>query len=138
MHLLFSLLNQKTISILAFALLIHSTQSNATNQLTAPKNHLHIELRGKYGTQTTKIYKKNGKWICQTEHFPYFEAAESPIDKINWTKLSSEAKEYSLPCRDKVSIEDKRRKKIKKLLGCREAEQMKKTIEEIDSLCGRY
>lgn len=117
--------------------LFYSSFTYGNDTLQVPKTHVLIEVHGKYAIQRTHIFKKNDKWICKTEHSPYFEPTKNPLEKIDWEKLDSESKEYKLPCRDKIVIKDQLKKTTKILKSCREAEWMKKIIEEIDHLCGR-
>jgi|GEM_PF-4949627 len=111
----------------------------AATQIPIPKSYVLVQIHGKYAIQTTKIFNYKKKWICQTEDLPYFEAKKNPLEEIHWTDLKSEIKnQHSENCRDHVLLQDRRTKPFKMVTGCLSSAEIKKTIEEINKLCGRF
>jgi hypothetical protein len=110
--------------------------SFAANAL-APAKKFTVFIHGKYADRWLKIYQDHGKWICEANEFPYFEAKGNPLRDLNWKKLEAESKRATPGCRDQVTLTDDLGRQSKKITSCLDLPRIKHWADEISQRCGR-
>lgn len=106
--------------------------------IQVPKKHFLLQIRGKYGTQISRLFQEGKKWICQTELLPYFESSQDPLKGIDWAAIVTDSKEAQVNCRDRVFFEDRRKSPVKKIATCLSSKATLDVVQVINQGCGRY
>ena len=83
-----------------------------------------------------KITFKDKKWVCQTNHFPYYEASENPLAQLNWIALEKESESVPKPCKEPVALENGLDGKSKKrIVTCFGQKETLSLYERVSRLC---
>lgn len=91
--------------------------SQASWAKTAPKTFT-IMVKVAQDKTWYRIHQEGKSWICQTKHFPFFEAPENPLRDLDWKALEAEAKAMPKACAYPVSMKNELLKKSKTIVTC--------------------
>ncbi len=94
-----------------------------------------ILVKRKYDNAYYKITKEGKLWICKTNHFPYYEAKENPLAKMNWKELEKESKSFPQQCQAPVVLENSLDGKAKMISTCLSQKETLSLYERISELC---
>ncbi len=84
----------------------------------AAKPMFTLMVKRKYDKVWYKVIQDGKKWVCETTHFPYFEAKENPLDNLDWSKLVAESKKVPKPCTNIVGMENTLKGKPQRIVTC--------------------
>lgn len=101
----------------------------------AAKPTFSIMVKRKYDNAFYKITKEGKVWVCKTNHFPYYEAKENPLSKMNWKELEKESKVKPQQCQSIVVMENSLDGKAKMISTCLKQKETLSLYERISELC---
>lgn len=101
----------------------------------AAKPTFSIMVKRKYDNAYYKITQEGKLWVCKTNHFPYFEAKENPLSKMNWKELEKESKSKPQQCQSAVVMENSLNGKAQIISTCLEQKETLSLYERISNLC---
>ncbi len=101
----------------------------------AAKPTFSIMVKRKYDNAFYKITKEGKLWVCKTNHFPYYEAKENPLAKLNWKELEKESKSLPQQCQSPVVLENSLDGKTKMISTCLSQKETLSLYERISELC---
>lgn len=105
--------------------------------IAVPKQHVLIEVKGRYGTQWTKVFKDGSGWACQTNLLPYYEAKSDPLKGLSWKEVRSLVGEIDPSCNSQLTVIDLRNTHPIRIEGCMGDPKLDQWIASVHDRCGR-
>lgn len=99
------------------------------------KPNFTIMVKRKLDQSWYRLSQEKNTWICESNHFPFFEAKENPLSQLNWKELEKESKERPKECRDLVAISDTLKGNKKTLVTCLTQKETEALYVRISDLC---
>ncbi len=101
----------------------------------AAKPAFTMMVKRKYDKIWYKVIPEGKKWVCETTHFPYFEAKENPLEDFEWKKLVEESKKVPKPCTNIVGMENTLKGKPERIVTCLTQRETLALYTRISDLC---
>ncbi len=101
----------------------------------AAKPSFTLMVKRKYDKVWYRVTQDGKKWVCETTHFPYFEAKENPLDNLDWAKLVAESKKVPKPCANIVGMENAMKGKSERIVTCLVQKETLAVYSRIADLC---
>lgn len=92
-------------------------------------------LQRKFDKTWYKISQEKKNWVCETNHYPYFEAKENPLAQLDWKALEKESKLRPKGCDDLVAFSNSLEGKEKRLVTCLSQKETQALYVRISDLC---
>lgn len=114
--------------ILLFTLLLSA-------EAFAAKPSFTLLVKRKYDKIWYNITLEKNKWICETTHYPFFEAPENPLDGLDWEVIVKESKKVPKPCANIVAMANNLKGKERRTVTCLSQPKTLFLYERISRLC---
>ena len=101
----------------------------------AAKPSFTVMVKRKYDKIWFSVTQEKGKWICETTHYPYFEASENPLDGMDWDAIVKESKKVPKPCANIVAMANSLKGKERRTVTCLTQPETLSVYERISRLC---
>lgn len=104
-------------------------------QVFAAKPSFTVMVKRKYDKIWFNVSQEKNKWICETTHFPYFEATENPLDGMDWNAIEKESKKVPKPCANIVAMANNLKGKERRTVTCLTQPATLLVYERVSRLC---
>lgn len=101
----------------------------------AAKPSFAILVKRRFDRAFYKISPEGKVWVCESNHYPYFEAPENPLAKMNWDALVKESKSRPKNCRELMAIENDLEGKGKRIVTCLSQKETQALYVRVSRLC---
>lgn len=92
-------------------------------------------VKRKYDKMWFIVKKEKNKWICETTHFPYYEAPENPLEDMDWEAIVKESKKVPKPCTNIVAMANSLKGKEQRVVTCLTQPATLSLYDRVSRLC---
>ncbi len=106
-----------------------------SGQALAANPSFTVLVKRKYDKIWFTVSQEKNKWVCETTHFPFFEAKENPLEGMDWEAIEKESRKVPKPCANIVAMANNLKGKEKRAVTCLTQPETLSVYERISRLC---